>query len=76
MVHVYFIHEEIPSTKKCKMFSMPLSQCPKISFNKISNTIHKTYKGLTIFGSIGSASYQSPSMPYLLGYHAIHFWKS
>ena len=47
MVHVYFIHEEIPSTKKCKIFSMPLSQFPEISFNKISNEIHKTYIELT-----------------------------
>ena len=47
MVHVYFVHEEIPSTKKCKMFSMPLSECPKISFDKISNTIQKIYIGLT-----------------------------
>ena len=47
MVHVYFIHEEIPSTKKCKIFSMPLSQCPEIGFNKISNEIHKTYIELT-----------------------------
>ena len=28
-------------------FPMSLAQCPEIDFNKVSNTIHKTYIGLT-----------------------------
>ena len=28
-------------------FTMFLSQCPEVNLNKISNSIHKTYIGLT-----------------------------
>ena len=35
------------SQKTVFLFSFSKTQCPKINFNKISNTIHNTYIGLT-----------------------------